>query len=298
MADRRSASPGSAPPLGGEVSAILAALAWDGGLSGQSVPRVEDLARRFERFVADGLGKASLADVTPTDVRLFVEADSAAGPAGVSTMHLRRSVLRLLFRTGRSLALCDGDPTLDLVLPRKSPLAARPLDDEEVALCRSAALHTLTSTRLAAAWALVEATARTAELPRLTVADVDLADRRVWLHGSGRTVPRWGLLSAWGATQLERHLPTLPSTVADQPLVYRGNGSAQSRQASACVAIGEVLARAGLAGEPDVRPLSVTAWAGRRILTETSRIEVVAGRLGMRSLDRAARLIGFNWADW
>jgi len=37
-----------------------------------------------------------------------------------------------------------------------------------------------------------------------------------------------------------------------------------------------VLTRAGLAGEPDVRPASVAAWAGRRILEETGRIDVVA----------------------
>ncbi len=77
--------------------------------------------------------------------------------------------------------------------------------------------------------------------------------------------------------------------------MYRGDGSAASRQASACMVIGEVLTRAGLAGEPDVRPLSVAAWAGRTIFDETGRIDEVARRLGMRSLDRAARLIGFDW---
>ncbi len=158
-------------------------------------------------------------------------------------------------------------------------------------------MHTLTSTRLASAWALAEATARTAELPHLTVGDLDLESGRVWIHGGGRTVPRWGQLSPWGITQLERHVRGLPSVADDQRLVYRGSGSAESRQASACIAIKEVLTRAGLGGEPDVRPVSVTAWAGRQILEETGRIEEVARRLGMRSLDRAAALIGFDWAD-
>ena len=212
-------------------------------------------------------------------------------------MHLRRSVLRLLFRAGRGLGLVDGDPTLDVVLPRRSSLRARPLDPVEVALCRSAALPSLTGTRLAAAWGLAEATARTSELPHLSVGDVDLDGRRVWIHGGGRTIPRWGQLSVWGAVQIERHLRGHPSTRHDQRLVYRGAGSAESRQASACIAIKEVLTRAGLGGEPDVRPLSVTAWAGRQILEESGRIEEVAQRLGMRSLDRAAALIGFDWAD-
>ncbi|MCD9625301.1 hypothetical protein [Rhabdothermincola salaria] len=183
---------------------------------------------------------------------------------------------------------------MDLVLPPKSGVRTRPLHDEEVALARSGALHTLTSTRLAAAWALAEATARTAEIPRLTVGDVDLETGRVWIHGGGRTVPRWGSLSSWGATQLERHLRTLTAG-SEQLIIYRGCGSDQSRQASACVVIGDVLARAGLGAEPDVRPLSVVAWAGRQVLDETGRIEEVARRLGMRSLDRAAQLIGFDW---
>jgi len=56
-----------------------------------------------------------------------------------------------------------------------------------------------------------------------------------------------------------------------------------------------VLARAGLATELDVRPLSVVAWAGRKILDDTGRIDEVARRLGMQSLDRTANLIAFDW---
>jgi integrase/recombinase XerC len=154
----------------------------------------------------------------------------------------------------------------------------------------------LTGTRLGAAWALAEATARTAELPHITVADLDLVAQRVWVHGSPRTDARWGGLSDWGARQLERRLEDLvrpggPST----PLVYGGAGSAESRQASSCQAIGETLRRAGLVTEPDVRPLSVAAWAGAHVFAETGRIEAAARALGVRSLDGAARLIDFDW---
>jgi integrase len=287
----------SARSMEQEIAAVIADLTEQRILSEQSLPRVVDLARRLERFVVVGVGRTSLSEVTGNDVRLFVEADAASGPVSVSTMHLRRSLVRLVFRTGRSLGLVEGDPTLDVILPRRSSGRVRALDDAEVAVCRSAALHSLTSTRLAAAWALAEASARTAELPRLSIGDLDLDGGRVWIHGTARTIPRWGLLSAWGIVQLERHLRGVPCAARDQLLVYRGSGSAGSRQASACIAITEVLTRAGLAGEPDVRPLSVTAWAGRQILDETGRIEGVARRLGLRSLDRAARLIGFDWDD-
>jgi integrase/recombinase XerC len=279
-----------------EIAAVLERLRCEGSISAQSLPRVADLAARFERFAEVGLGRSFLTQVEPGDVAGFVQADSAAGEPSAATMHLRRTTLRLLFRTARQLGFLEGDPTLDVALPPREPLRTRPLVDEEVALCRSASLHSLTSTRLAAAWALSEATARTAELPRLTIADLDLAERRVWIHG-GRATPRWGQLEEWGAVQLQRHLASLPSHDPEQRIVYRGDGSAESRQAAACMIIGEILTRAGLHGEPGVRPLSVVAWTGRQVLDETGRIDEAARRIGLTSLDRTAALLGFDWRD-
>ena|GEM_PF-7026378 len=160
-------------------------------------------------------------------------------------MHLRRSALRLYFRTARQLGLCSGDPTLDLMLPARSSLHMRPLSDDEVALCRSFSVSGLTETRRPAAWALAEAKARTSEIPHIRIGDIDVDEDRVWLWGSTKAEPRWG----------------------------------------------------GLTKEPDVRPHSVVAWAGRRVLSETSHIEAVAKALGARSLDRAASLIGWDWRE-
>ena len=174
----------------------------------------------------------------------------------------------------------------------------RPLTDDEVGVCRTVALHSLTSTRLSAAWALAEATARTAELPHLRMRDLDFDAGRVWIHGSPRTEPRWGVLDEWGTRQLARHVRDLgrdpdPETL----LTYYGSGSAHSQQASSCQAIGETLRRAGLGHEVDVRPISVVGWAGARVFADTGRVEVAARALGVRSLDRAARLIGLDWQD-
>ncbi|HZJ49386.1 MAG TPA: integrase, partial [Actinomycetota bacterium] len=116
----------------------------------------------------------------------------------MATMHLRRSALRLYFCTARQLGICSGDPTLDLVLPARSSLHMRPLTDDEVALCRSFSISSLTETRRQAAWALAEATARTSEIPHIRVRDVDLDGCRVWLWGSTKAEPRWGRLTAWG----------------------------------------------------------------------------------------------------
>ena len=81
--------------------------------------------------------------------------------------------------------------------------------------------------------------------------------------------------------------------VGEGSLVYAGTDDAVG-QVSTCRAIGVVLLRAGLASEPDVRPASVAAWAGWAVFEKTGRIEDAAVAMGMRSLDRAARLIGLS----
>jgi hypothetical protein len=286
-----------APNLEVELAAVIAEVARDSNLSEQGLPRLVERIERFGRFVERGFDVVSLCDVTPAHAAAFVTAlhSSSAHPS-VATMHLRRSAVRLLFRVARELGLVAGDPTLDLRLPPRAGTKVRPVTDDEVALCRAATLQSLTATRASAAWALAEATARTAELPEIAVADLDLAQRRVWLHGSPRTDARWGALNEWGTQQLERRVDALgrdcdPSTL----VIYEGTGSPESRQASSCQAIGETLRRAGLGDEPDVRPLSVAAWAGARVFAENGRIEDVARALGVRSLDGAAGLIGFDW---
>jgi integrase/recombinase XerC len=208
-------------------------------------------------------------------------------------MHLRRCSVRLLFRVAREIGLVDTDPTMDLALPGRRDSVARPLLDVEVEVCRAVSVHRLDETRLPAVWALGEAGVRTGELANVTVANIDLGAGRVWASGSRSSVTRWAVLDEWGATQVARRVRRLSGDPA-QPLVYTGNGSAKSRQAASCISISVTLARAGLRDDPHVRPISVTAWAGRRVFERTGRIEDVRSFLGMRSLDRAARLIGLD----
>jgi integrase/recombinase XerC len=274
-----------------------------GALSDQSMRRLVEVMGRFLAFVERGHGSVPLTDVSQEHVGAFVLApvstiDSFREPS-VATAHLRRSGVRLLFRVLRTVGVVEGDPTLDLVLPPRSSLVARPLTDDEIVVCRSFALRTLTETRQPAAWALAEATARTSEIPCIRMRDLDLGARRVWIHGGAKTEPRFGCLSAWGVQQLDRRVRDLGEVGAepDEPLVYRAAGSAASAQASAARAIRETLTRAGLGRESDVRPVSVAAWAGRRVLQDTGRVEAVARRLGVRSLDGAAQIIGWDWTD-
>jgi len=277
--------------------AIRRAWASSDEMSEQSMGRMVELAGRFVTFAKEAARCESFGDVDAGVVAGFVSASGTTGPPAVATQHLRRTAVRLLFRTARQLGLVDGDPTLDLVLAPRSSLRARPLDDIEIEVSRSYAQRTLNETRLPTAWALAEATARTSELPHIRIRDVDLGAGRVWIWGSPRCEPRWGALSDWGVLQLERRIHDFGAGDPHRRLVYSGRGDPVSAQASSCTAIAKVLTMAGLGTEPDVRPMSVVGWAGNRVLETTGRIEQVAVALGVRSLDRAAGLIAWNWTE-
>jgi site-specific recombinase XerD len=265
------------------------------GFTSQSINRVDEIAGRFESFLLKGYGIESAAEVTAEHVEGFVKSRHGTGEPSIATMHVRRSSLRMLFRLARAELGLEGDPTLDVILPPRSTAAARPLTDDEVELGRSYALHNLEATRGPAAWALGEATLTTTELPYVTTDDLDLDNPngpRVWIKGSRKRDERWGFLDDWGAAQIERRAKSLKNT---KHLIYKGNGSEESRQASCCIAIKDVMIRAGLDAEPDVRPSSLVAWAGVIVLQDTDSIEEVARRLGIGSLDTAARFINYDW---
>lgn len=179
------------------VALVLETLTARATLSSQTIAKFVVLMWQFAAYVERGHGIRCLTAVTPQVVAGYVEAPTSdhALP-GVSLQQFRRLAVRLLFRTCRELGYEVGDPTLDLSLPRRAAADFRPLDDDEVELCRAATAGA--RRRVAAAWALCEASARTGELPALVRADVDLCAGRVWLHGSPRVLPRWAPLTDWG----------------------------------------------------------------------------------------------------
>lgn len=279
--------------LAGQIDQLRRTLGESTAASAQW-ERTSTILERFGRFAAEGCGLFDLAEVSSGVAQAFVTASTGTGQApSISTMHWRRTALRLLFRAARHHGLVAGDPTLDLDLPPRSSLATRPLTDDEVTLCRSVAQWSLAGSRRAAVWALAEATCRTSELPGVVGDDVDLDSGRVWIGGGKATRPRAGQLTGWGLVQVRARIQELEAS--SLPLVYSGRSATGAGQVSGASALVDVLTRAGLHHEPDVRPGSVAAWAGRRVLEETGRIDCAARALGVQSLDRAASIVAWDW---
>jgi hypothetical protein len=141
--------------------------------------------------------------------------------------------------------------------------------------------------RFAIAWALAEATARVAELSGTRVSDFNPETTSVRLPGCSSTEPRWARLTAWGLGQIEAAISQCDSPGA----LLLGKGS----RAGAHELIAGTLRRAGLGDIPEVRPNSVAGWRGELALRNGATIDEVACLLGMRSLDRTAAFISFDW---
>jgi integrase len=216
------------------------------------------------------------------------------GPAAPATQRLRRSVIRSLFRELRRYGVSVGDPSLDVAVASGRVQGHRALTDIEVERCRWAALATARATRQPAIWALAEAGASSAEVAGVRIRDLDLDSSRAWVEAASITDPRWIELSEWGVKQLALRVadvgPDPEVTVA-----YQGTRSLHSRNCSVDAGLEAIFRRAGIAEDPQVAPRSVTAWVGRRLLADTGRIEVMAARLGLRSLDQAAHLVALDW---
>lgn len=290
--------------IGHALELVRGAWEADDAFSPQTRLRsIETITRFSTRALVQGA--RHVAELTPEACQGFVLAHGQSGrPPQLATQHARRTILRMYFRTLRDLGVVVGDPTLDLRLPARTTVAARPLAEDEVISCRFAVrLGRAGSTSLqrATCWALAEATAVTSEITQVRIADLDDQCQPRWVHlrGSKRAAPRLGRLTDWGARIVARQVEDLVERGAPTStlLTYRGRATPGQHvaQASAANAIAETLRAAGLGEEPDVRPASVRNWAGRRLYLDGMPIEQVAVRLGSRSLDAVAADIALDW---
>lgn len=246
--------------------------------------------RRFVRFTA-AHNVTVATDTTPELVTAFIHATGPDfNPPAVATMHQRRAVIRLAFRLYHRVDPTVTDPTYDLILSSRSTLTVRPLTDDELDVLRAVSLSTLIETRQPAIVAIAEAGAVTTEIAAVTRTDVNLDAGTVALPGARHAVARTVPLTEWGAAQLARR-----ARCTDGALTYNGSGVGNAAQASVSVALRRMFHTAGFGAEHDLNLGSVRAWAGRRAFNGTGRIDDAARVLGCRSLDAAARLIGWEW---
>lgn len=243
------------------------------------------------------LGRARLDQTGPDDAHAFVWARTRGGAApAISTVHLRRTALRLACRVLGDLGAPMQDPTAGLSLPPRSRAELRALDDAEMSLLRICAAGRSRGRTLALATiALAEATATTGEIASLSWADVDLDQGSVHLPGAARVAARQAGLTDWGTAML-RALHDAQRPTSGDPVAYRGSAAPESqpRQAAMANRLGHLLRTAGLAA-PDVRPTSIRLWAPARELAAGATIEDAARKLGHASLDITAIQLGYHW---
>jgi hypothetical protein len=220
----------SSTSLADELTAVVAAWEAGGAHSPQTLARMSQTVARFARRLT-AAGITSFSEVHPRQAQGFVTAPVASGQASqVATQHARRTAVRTLYRTLRALGHAVADPTLDTMLPPRGVLAARPLTEDEVTLCRATAQLTggHRAPVRATAWALGEATAVSSEITTLTVAALDdpAAPQAVQLPGTRRHDARVGLLTDWGSRVLAARVTALHASGGDEATLLAYGGQA------------------------------------------------------------------------
>lgn len=286
---------------------LWTAMTAQGQMSPQTSRSFGQLLKRYEHY-ARARGIVLVDDVTADFAEDFVFAQGRTrhgriGESATATLHQRRAVLRSFYRTLRELGLSDADPTRDIRLPERTKTVIRPLDEDEAIALRHAAEYVSRPSRHAAAAALALSGGHTGEIGHARVRDLDQDAVAVWMHGSTRTDPRWCPLDPWALRVLQaraafvsRQQRTPEAACNARLAVSSAPAPDEQLQARACVALSDIIRRIGLGADPRVKPASLTAYAAVRIFDETGKIESVARGLGLRSLDRAADLVGYDWA--
>lgn len=245
----------------------------------------ENFARFAERF-----GVVTVGQIDEAVVAALVGARTRTGvEPSAATSHLRCSALRWLFRAWRGFGLMSDEPTIDLILQARATRSLRSLTEDELEGGHWAAGDTLyTAGRASAVWALAESGLWTAEIAAATTEDIDIASATAITRGSTYRSPRTVELTAWATFIVRNCLPEAGR------VAYDGADPVRAGRISVAANIRSTFKRAGISG-PGVAVESVTLSAGARVLATTGRIDRAAAMLGLRSLDRTAQLLGFDW---
>lgn len=285
-------------------SSHLQHLVATGDLAQRTVTKTVANVASLGEFMTSGVNRPFVADTTSADVARWVEAPLGGRrrngqQAAATTRRLRRSSARLYFRVLRNLGMFASDPTIDIPAHPGVAGTTLPLTDTELLQLRYACTTLDEAARLPSCLAIAEATGTTGEMARSVMGDIDLRRSRIWLRGDSRRRERWVPLSSWGVRKLSARIDYLRSRGANAStlVVYSGSydsSSSESPGASTAEAMGELLKRAGLAGEPGIKPASIGLSFALRVWNERKDIRYVASALGYQSLDKAATAIGVD----
>ncbi|MEU8595502.1 hypothetical protein ACQFX6_17385 [Streptomyces sp. DSM 41987] len=276
-----------------------------GALSPQTADSYITSVERLLRF-ALALGLEYLDDITDTVAQAFIDAPGhdrqgrlVPCPAD-STRRVRRSSVDALFAEARGLGLTTRAPLLDLPpIPRSQPRHTGTLTDADINQLRFYAERGMPQTRHAAVLGLLLSGLHSGEIGLTGVTELDLDRSRVWAVGAARITARYcPLKDPWSREVLSLRADYVQhrSGSNHQTLTTNGTAPAHRLQSSICTTFGEVVRASGIAPEGrSATPRDVSSWLAAKIHVETGQIAEVALRLGLASLDRAAKLAGYDW---
>lgn len=306
--------------------------------NGVDAPGAIGLAGAFALIVADWQRQAQIQQVTPQAVTFYIEKNTAlvayatakgcqtladltqpviytwmrtrktddpAASISNNTLYSRRSAARALFTTAMCLGLHDQDPTRAIEISKRSPKFVHPVTAGEVGQLKLCAAYRIGETKVPATLALSLCCAASGESPYVTVRDVDLTNRLVWLDSTSPiTRSRWVPIDDdWCLTALAARIAALtrdtdPDLLAERPLVYdltSGEDTANKRSSATATALTKLMQTARVYRKGVTRAESIREYVAVQTYAATGSVEAVAARLGMSSLDAAAHIVGHDW---
>lgn len=149
--------------------------------------------------------------------------------------------------------------------------------------------------------------AQPGEIGAIRVQDLDQLQRAVFLHGGGsRYMERWVPIDddwSWQAI-LDRlaylnktHPNDLNALLAYRPFDPAAAEDFSRRSAATSSTLAKLMKAAGVYRPGENRAASITEHVAARVFDQTGRVEAVAARLGMNSLDGAAHLVAYDWRN-
>jgi integrase len=287
-------------------------------ISEQAIRGYKTASREFVNAVTSRAvdPRDAMSDIVPDDVRWWISAPypGQEEPPPLSSRKQRLTGVRAFFITAALLGLYDENPAAAVELPGKSGRYVHPLTDGQIEQLWTTARVSLDETQLPAILGLTVLGANLGECATCRVADIDLVNRRVWVHGGGqRSFDRWLAIDDDKAFDgIERRIKWLRAHYGDaadtMPLCYvastrrpkaarNGQGALYGEQSAIAERLRFLMKTARVYTAGVTRPESIREWLANAVYQETGRVEAVAYRLGMASLDGAAHVLGLDWRE-